>query len=207
MNPLERKTELFTKVSVALALHRKVELADRITVKSGNPYRQAGRFAPKTGGTPPPKAQTPPGLVQQGNIDINNRPVVLNPETGEISTVRSITVTDDDGRAYILPTVSDDGRIVSNEEAIDIFRKTGKHLGIFDNEENATSFAEKLHLSQEKQYAAKGKEVIKKFQADLVKKGAKIKVDGMWGPKTEAAYKSFGKKKPKVGGPMRKIVN
>ncbi len=93
-----------------------------------------------------------PGMLRPGNIDLFRRPVVKNPD-GTISTVRSITVTGDKGEAYLIPTVTDDGRVVSNQEAIQIFQQTGKHLGIFADEKSADAYAQQLHNSQAKTYS------------------------------------------------------
>ena len=93
---------------------------------------------------------TPQGLLKPGNLDLNARPTVRNPD-GSISTVRSISVTDDKGASYLLPTVVD-GRVVSNEEAIAHWKQTGEHLGYFDTETNANAYATALHEAQAKQY-------------------------------------------------------
>lgn len=89
------------------------------------------------------------GLVRPGNIDIHKRPIVHNPD-GSISTVRSITVGFDDG-VYVLPTVVGD-KVVSDQEAIQHFRDSGEHLGVFKTEKQAIDYAKRLHLEQQKEY-------------------------------------------------------
>lgn len=89
------------------------------------------------------------GQLEQGNINLKNRPVVKNAD-GSISTVRSMSFNED-GKEVLVPTVVG-GRVVSDREAIDHYRKTGEHLGKFKTPEAATAYAESLHRDQERMY-------------------------------------------------------
>ena len=89
-------------------------------------------------------------LLTPGNIDLTKRPKVKNPD-GSYSTVKTITLTDDSGKGINIPTVIN-GRVVDPKEAIDHFKKTKEHLGIFKTEKDALDAAQKLHEEQEKMY-------------------------------------------------------
>jgi hypothetical protein len=90
------------------------------------------------------------GLVAPGNINIHRRPVVKNPD-GSISTVRSMSFTDDDGRNILIPTVVGD-RVLPDKEAIAHYYKSGEHLGMFQTPEHADLYAQSLHEQQEGEY-------------------------------------------------------
>lgn len=87
-----------------------------------------------------------PGMIEAGNIDMSARPVVQNAD-GSVSTVKSMSVGID-GRQVLIPTISDDGRTLTPDQAIQQYKDTGKHLGIFDTPENATAFAKQLSSAQ-----------------------------------------------------------
>lgn len=97
----------------------------------------------------------PEGMTEKGNIDIANRPQVKNAD-GSISTVRSMSF-EIDGKQVLVPTVSEDGKILSEKEAVDEYVKSGKHLGIFDSVDHANTYAQKLHKQQEKMYLREDK--------------------------------------------------
>jgi hypothetical protein len=88
------------------------------------------------------------GMRHAGNIDLNFRPRVKNPD-GSTSTVRSMGIGTDEGEVLI-PTVSEEGRIMSDFDAKNTFFKTRRHLGIFDTPEHATAYAKKIHEEQER---------------------------------------------------------
>jgi hypothetical protein len=91
------------------------------------------------------------GLLSAGNIDLSKRPVVKNPD-GSVSTVRSMSFNED-GREILVPTVSPDGQLLDEDQAIDLYHRTGQHLGMFDNPDDATAYAQTLHSQQEQMYA------------------------------------------------------
>jgi len=94
------------------------------------------------------------GIVQPGNIDLLKRPLVKNPD-GSISTVRSMSVGTDDGEVLI-PTITQDGRSLDEDQAIQHFYDTGEHLGVFATPDDATAYAKRLHDQQAQYYRLLG---------------------------------------------------
>ena len=113
-----------------------------------------GGTAPRTMVTPNPK-----GLVEPGNIPIDNRPVINNAD-GTHSSEYSVSFADDNGREVLVPTVVN-GRFLtpdgkkpkegSAEEkamfkaAWEHYKQTGENLGKFDNASDADAYAQQLH--------------------------------------------------------------
>lgn len=89
----------------------------------------------------------PDGLVRQGNLDITKPIAIVKQKDGTVATVKTMSFGTDRGEV-VIPTVHPDGYIMSNEEAIAYFRKTGKNFGTFDSIESATQFAQSLHEYQ-----------------------------------------------------------
>lgn len=87
------------------------------------------------------------GRLFEGNVDLRNRPYVRN-QDGSYSTIRSMSITGDDGFTYLIPTVSDDGRIMSDQEAVRTFESRGKHLGIYGSVREAEVASQELHADQ-----------------------------------------------------------
>lgn len=94
----------------------------------------------------------PPGMTQAGNIDVNRRPVVRNSD-GTISTISSISANID-GAEVLLPTISPDGKRLTDKEAIERFRQTGEHLGKFASPKAADAYARDLSERQGATYGA-----------------------------------------------------
>jgi hypothetical protein len=142
---------------LAEMLRRKQEQEQR---PHGGMLEQESVFAPRRGLPPrnfrdPSQGGPSPGPISKmfgspivrGNIDVLNRPRVVNAD-GSASSVRSMSFGEG-GREILVPTVSEDARILSDDEAIDQYRRTGRHLGMFDTPDSATAYAGRLHDQQE----------------------------------------------------------
>lgn len=91
-----------------------------------------------------------------GNIDLNNRPTLQNPD-GSYSTVDSFS-TNINGREVLLPTVinvNGQWQHVDENTAIQHYLSTGQYLGVFDTPQEATNYARMLHENQDAFYSAR----------------------------------------------------
>lgn len=134
------KTDTDMTIAVPTAVDAEA-VADGLRAQSGRVWEAV------TGLAQAKPLPAPKGLLEPGNVDLANRPRVKNAD-GSVSTVRSMSF-EEDGVEVLVPTVSDDGRIMTDDEAIDAYRKTGRHLGKFSSASDATAYAEALHSQQE----------------------------------------------------------
>ncbi len=96
----------------------------------------------------PASAKPVNGLKERGNIDLAKQPSVDNPFVGGKSTVWSMSIGTDKGEVLI-SRVTPEGKVMTEDEAIKYYEKTGKHLGVFDTPEAATKYAKQLHEDYE----------------------------------------------------------
>lgn len=88
------------------------------------------------------------GALEAPTLDLTHRPYMQN-DDGYVSTVRSMGITENDGKDYLLPTVNTrDGHIMGDDEAVDEFRRTGEHMGVYASPEASDSAGERIHLEQ-----------------------------------------------------------
>lgn len=98
----------------------------------------------------PPSPMRTMGQTEPGNLALTARPIVRNPD-GSVHTLLSMSF-EEDGREVLVPRVSLDGRVMSPDEAVDEYRRTGKHLGKFTSPEAATRFADQIHIGQDRMF-------------------------------------------------------
>lgn len=97
----------------------------------------------------------PKGLLATGNINVLARPQVKLPD-GKVATVHSMSFYDDkDGSETLVPMISPDGKLLTQDQAKALYYETGQHLGKFETPNLATKYAMKLHNQQKKYYGIK----------------------------------------------------
>lgn len=89
------------------------------------------------------RAALPKPDVAAATIDVaEDFKKLFNPD-GTVSTVRTISF-DEDGVEVLIPTVVG-GKLLTNEQAVELFRRSGRHFGKFSSVQRANDFAAKLH--------------------------------------------------------------
>jgi len=91
----------------------------------------------------PTQRVDPTGLpTYQPTMNIWDRPTVENTD-GSVSTLESFSFKDK-GLHILIPSISYDGKPLNKTDAINEYKRTGKHLGIFTTPEKATAYAQFL---------------------------------------------------------------
>lgn len=89
------------------------------------------------------------GVTEPGNLDPYNRPIYKHPNDSGYGTTESFSGEfDEDGREILIPRIVN-GQRLSEQEAIDHYRKTKEHFGKFAAWQDADKYAESLHNSQD----------------------------------------------------------
>lgn len=132
-----------------LTVNEARQIAQKEVLKKYYPWLNAKSSNTETG-----RAANLYGFDYKGNIDLFNRPEVKNAD-GSISTVRSISYTaeiDGEQKYILIPTVSDDGKIMSPKEAIKYWSNKQQHLGIYNTRKEADEAAQQIHIQQQDFY-------------------------------------------------------
>jgi hypothetical protein len=104
----------------------------------------------------PPEGFVPEeSFLEKGNIDVSKRPPVSVGD-GQVATVHSMGI-EEDGVYTVIPQVVG-GKLVSADEAVAHYHKSGEHLGKFADQASADSYAQALHKSEEERIGPVAKE-------------------------------------------------
>jgi len=90
------------------------------------------------------------GLVQPGNLDLNQRPVAAMND-GSYGTVYSTSFGGDQGETLV-PQIAPNGVILTPQQALGRFQRTGENLGTFTDPAAADAYGQTLHEQQAQQY-------------------------------------------------------
>ena len=110
-----------------------------------------------------------------GNIDLRKRPMHRN-EDGSVSTVRSMSFRDKDGKETLIPTIAREkngkSKKMTNDEAINHYHKTGEYLGKYNSVKEANRAAQNIHRDQELYYSGPKKimDTVMKYKMPRKKK-------------------------------------
>ncbi len=160
--------------------------------------RITSKISPTTTTSKIPKVSKTKDTTQpyygKGNINLNDRPIVINPD-GSISTIYSMSFEDEDGNIVLVPGVRRGlDRVMTPDEAWDWYKKTGEYLGKFKTQQEADIYAEQLHKEQEKLYSEKTGIIPKEAKAPTTeKKSLWDRIKSWFAPESDIVRKSvFG---------------
>lgn len=101
--------------------------------------------SPPASGAPPRYTldwAPPPGMVEKGNLDLDNRPIHFFND-GTYGSELSFSIGTDKGETLIPQIVN--GKLLTRDEAIRHYQQTGENLGTFNSPEAADAYAQRVH--------------------------------------------------------------
>jgi hypothetical protein len=93
------------------------------------------------------------GATEAPTVDLEHRPEHKMPD-GSTATVRSMGINMD-GKHALIPTISPKGELWDDDSAVENYRKTNEHMGLYPDDETSDVAGQKIHLDQEKLMNAK----------------------------------------------------
>ena len=153
------------------------------------------------------KADEEIGQYGKGNVDLYNRPQYKYPD-GLTATVESASFNID-GEIVLLPTIAYDANgnaiRLTNDEAFRRYVETGEYLGKFKTEEEATAYANKLHLAQDYYYSDNKDEYTDNGMWGLTKDAGKVLMGVDFGTEDDATIAEI-KEQKRAGGAIAAIM-
>lgn len=93
-----------------------------------------------------PEDPAPEGLTVPGNMDIAKRKVFVG-EDRKAKILMPITVPVGGGQYAVVPSVGEDGTVLTKDQAIEKYMETKQHLGVFETEAAARDYEGKVQSS------------------------------------------------------------
>jgi hypothetical protein len=93
------------------------------------------------------------GAEEAPTIDLKNRPEHRMPD-GSTATVRSMGINMD-GKHALIPTISPKGELWDDDSAVENYRKTNEHMGLYPDDETSDRAGQKIHEDQARMLEAK----------------------------------------------------
>ena len=162
ITPVEDINRIGRRIEQAKAKYVKVAVEEATVNMSSMPTDElelyANSFRPEN---ITPEYEAPEGLTEVGNIDVDELEQVEMPN-GSSGIVPSVAVNVN-GQDVLVPTIDGEGKIISKDDAIKLYQKTGEHFGKFESSEDAQRYAEDLLAHQAGPKA-------EKYQMDIYEK-------------------------------------
>lgn len=108
--------------------------------------RQQDELLKQLVGGDDPAGHNPYGALEAPTLNMDRRPYVEN-DDGSTSTVRSMGINEN-GKEILIPTVSQQGWVMGDDQAVDEYHRTGEHMGVYDSPAASDRAGEGFHQDQ-----------------------------------------------------------